>query len=155
MDPIKFKKFTSFSDQVKTLSKINGTGDCGFLIIKKNNNEVIFRKDALSFMDLNVIKYLVVFCTKIWKSSGYTNSSYMLLGMFDRNFEQVDEIPCSKGAIVDVKFTKYPNNYYNEYKPILVVKDNNGNLTEKVREEKGTGTADDLSALFSQALAKA
>ena len=111
MDPIKFKKFTSFSDQVKTLSKINGTGDCGFLIIKKNNNEVIFRKDALSFMDLNVIKYIVVFCTKIWKSSGYTNSSYMLLGMFDRNFEQVDEIPCSKGAIVDVKFTKYPNNF--------------------------------------------
>ena len=29
------------------------------------------------------------------------------------------------------------------------------NLTEKVREEKGNGTADDLSALFSQALAKA
>lgn len=155
MDPIKFKKFISFSDQVKTLSKINGTGDCGFLIIKKNNNEVIFRKDALSFMDLNVIKYLVVFCTKNWKSSGYTNSSYMLLGMFNGNFEQVNEIPCSKGAIVDVKFTKYPSSYYNEYKPILVVEDNNGNLTEKVREEKGNGTADDLSALFSQALAKA
>lgn len=150
---MKFEEFKSFSEQVKTLSKFNGPGDSGFLIVKNDSEEVTF-KEALSFMGLKEIKYLVVFCTRTWRQLGFTNSSYMLLGMFDANFEQVNKIPCSNGNIVDVKFTKYPSSYYNEYKPILIIKDNNGYLTENVREGKGNGTHDDLVHLFAQALAK-
>lgn len=147
------EKFKRFKEEIQTMSQFNGPGDCEFLIIKKEKNEVKYA-NALSFMDLYDIRYLVVLCTRSWKQLGYTNHSLMLLGMFNSYFDVVKKIPCNNGAVVNVEFTKYRGSYYDEYKPKLIIEDSCGNLTEVELEEDGEGSGKDLVTLFTQVLAQ-
>lgn len=146
MDIDKLKEFT---EAIEAVNELNGEENKpNYLSIM---GDKAYFSDYLSFYNLYGFDYLIAFGGKSWKSATYTNYGEAMLGMVDKNFEPVTEIPLKNGySIKNIRFTTYGSSWYNTFKPILVIVAPDGTQSE-LRNEEENGMSEDLVSLIEKA----
>ena len=146
------QKLIQFKETINAANHINGdVSRPSYVIIK--NDEATYTP-SLSLYQLNNFDYIIVLSSYKWGSEPYVNRSAILLGMFDKYFDLISQIPINGDRfIIDVKFTTYNGSYYNAFKPILVVSDKNETI-EEFKLDKGNGWKEDFPELFKLLLEK-
>lgn len=145
MDITNLKKF---KELLTTISEINGVvAPRSYILV---SNDKISLNEGLSLYDLQSFDYLMVIGEYKWKCGSFVNTSAKLLGMFDKNLNLIDKFPISELMnVIGLDFTKYRNSYYNEYKPILLISNSDGETIRLETEESWWTT--DFPKLFEQA----
>ena len=118
LDLQKLRNFKETFTLLKEIDVCVKGGDM-FVLFFENRIELV---DSITFMNMDGVKYFAALACKIWSNMGYTNRSMKLIGMFDEGLNLTRKIPLPNGInLVNIKFKRYRNSYYNEYKPIFEV----------------------------------
>lgn len=147
------QKMLDLKEKLNAIKEIN---DCvkydnHFLFIKKND---IVYSEKMTCQDMENTKYLIAMSPRYWQQLGFTNKSMMVLGMFDENLQLDEKIPLPNGYfLIDIKFERYKNSYYDEYKPIFVIEEPENKLTElTIDREEEHGYSQDFNTLYKRTL---
>lgn len=149
MNTIDVSRLKEFKDIVLTANQLNGSKNSPNYVLVKGASATF--ANSLSLYSLTHFDYLIAIGEKKWNIGNYQNTSACMLGLFNKDLELVDSIPLHNGCeLIGVEFTTYRGSYYNEYKPVLLLKDNAGNEF-KVKIEEENGYSSDFPALFNKA----
>lgn len=146
MDPSKIIKFKELLSAINQFNGVNTP--ITYILITKYD---LRYKKGISLYDLSNFDYLIAIGEYKWSCGNYINQSAKLIGFFNNNFELINYIPINESiTLKDIKFTTYPSSFYNEYKPIFLCENKNGETVD-VKLESNDGWSQEFINLFKQA----